>query len=271
MKKKILRPATALVIMAHLFLVNCDKNPSESNKTPPVMPPPESMMLDLSAFLPGGEAISKESAPETQQHFGVAAVTAGLVNLSVAVHLAVPVFIFGRALLEDPVLQSDGKFHWTYSPVYQLVQYQADLAGWVEISDAEVNWEMCVTQDRLNLDDYLWYSGQCNIGATQGRWLFSDYRQPNSQIPIIQIQWQIQDSTHCELVFENMLEGNENLGDQLIYQIDGDSARMQFHDVSQAVISKIVWNYKTSAGYIYAPNYNGGLTGYWDENRQDLN
>jgi hypothetical protein len=70
---------------------------------------------------------------------------------------------------------------------------------------------------------------------------------------------------------ENIQEGNENLGDKLTYQVDGDSARVQYQDVSQGVTARIGWNQITTAGYIQLPNYHGGTPAHWDENRQDVN
>ncbi|MBN2105717.1 hypothetical protein JW835_16890 [bacterium] len=260
------------IVISHLFIIVCEKNPSESENTPPVMPPQESMMIDLSNFSVGGnQSLNKSSLPQAKTHFGLAVLTLGLVNISVMLHLTVPVYIFGRALLEKPELQSDGKFHWTYSTVYQLFNYEADLAGWVDVSETEVNWEMYVTQAKRGLDHYRWYDGHCNLDATAGDWTFYDASQPDQQNPVIQINWQIQSETDRSLVFANIFEGDENIGDQLIYQIDGDSARVQYLDASEGTTAKIVWNTETIAGYIQAPNYNEGKPGRWDENQEDMN
>jgi len=260
------------IILSHLFIIMCEKNPSESENEAPVMPPQESMMIDLSGFSVGGaQSLNKPAIPQTKKHFGLAVGTLTLVNTAIALHLIIPAYIFGRALLEDPELQSDGKFHWTYSTKYQLLNYEADLAGWVDVPGSEVNWEMIVTQSKRKLDHYRWYYGHCNIGATEGGWTFNDVSQPDQQIPVVQIDWLVQSETDRMLVFKNVFEGNENIGDQLTYQIDGDSARVQYLDFSEGTTSKIVWHTETIAGYIQAPNYNEGVPGCWDENQQDLN
>jgi len=272
MKVPAVRLMIVPLILSHLLLVTCDKNSTNTEDTPPVMPPQESMMVDLSAFSAGGnQSLTKTADPQTQVHFATAAFTLGLVNLAVAVHLAVPVYIFSRALLEKPELQSDGKFHWTYATVYQLFNYEADLAGWVDVPNAEVNWEMYVTQERKELDHFMWYNGHCNTEATTGDWTFFDASQPDLQIPVIQIDWLITGETERILNIENVFEGNAAEGDQLIYQIDGDTTRVQYLDVSEGTTAKIVWHTETVAGYIQAPNYNAGIPGHWDENQQDLN
>ncbi|MBN2029509.1 hypothetical protein JW824_04625 [bacterium] len=273
MKNPFIRSSIAAgLIIVHLLLVACDKkstNPKEEK--PPSMPPAESMRIDLSVFSGGGnQSAGKISSPQSQLHFGTAVVTLGLVNLSVVLHLAVPAAIFVQALTEQPELQNDGKFHWVYTSVYQLAQYQADLAGWVDMGDARVKWEMAVTRSQQNLDHFKWYEGSCNIEATSGDWIFYDYLQPQSSVPVVQIDWQISGDTDRLLVFENVFAGDVNEGDRLTYSIEGDSARVQYDDASASTTAKIVWNTTTTAGYIQAPNYNGGVPARWDENHDDM-
>ncbi|MBN1780471.1 hypothetical protein JW948_05045 [bacterium] len=274
MRNPFLRSLVAMgLVLTHLLIVSCDDKSTEpKEESPPVMPPQGSMMIDLSMFSAGGtQSLAKTGSPQTQLHFATAVVTLGLVNLGVIVHLALPAFIFGQALTVEPVLQRDGKFHWIYNSVYQLVQYQSDLAGWVDVPAVTANWEMFVTQANKNLDHFKWYKGSCDLSASTGDWTFYDYLQPDAQVPVIQIDWVIDSGSNDRLlVFENVFEGNANEGDMLSYEIEGDSARVSYFNASELSYSRIVWNLNTIAGYIQSPGYNNGQPAKWDENQNDI-
>lgn len=261
-----------IITSFNAFMMSCDNNPTKSEDEVPVMPPLSSMQPDLSIFSGGStQSAGKAANPQTKQHFAWAVTSVTLINAAVLLHLAVPTYIFGRALMEQPVLESDGKFHWKFSPVYALVKYEADLAGWIDVPNTQTVWEMSVTQSKLNLDTFLWYVGHGNLDGTQGDWTFYDFNQPDTLSSLIRIDWEDNTETDKLLTFTNIWETNVNVGDQLIYQVDGDSASVQYVDVSENTMLKIVWDYNTTAGYIQAPNYHDGLPGRWDENHDDLN
>lgn len=259
------------LIFLHLLFMMCEENPAGSDTEVPAIPPTESMMIDLSLFSTGAAA-QKISSVQSQVHFGTAVLTLSIVNITVAVYLTVPAILLGAALNQDPVWDSeDGKFHWIFTAQNGQTNFAADLAGWIDVGAKKARWEMAVTQAVLQMDDFIWYDGSCNFTATEGQWMFYDFQQPQSQVPVIQIDWQIPNDTLRTLIFENVFDGNANEGDQLTYQVDGDTARVTYLDVSESITSMIVWNRVTTAGYIQLPNYHDGTPARWDENRQDVN
>jgi hypothetical protein len=261
-----------IIILMSVWIISCDNSPTESKEEPPVMPPASSMQPDLSLFTGGGaQSLGKAAGPQTKQHFAWAVTSVAVINTAVLLHMAIPTYIFGRALMEEPALETDGKFHWKFTPTYALVKYSADLAGWIDVPNTRTVWEIRVTQSKLNLNEYLWYVGHGNLEASSGDWTFYDYTMPDALYPIIRIDWEDNSDTDKLLTFTNIQDGGVNVGDQLIYQADGDSARVQYMDASTGTSLKIAWDYTTTAGYIQAPNYHDGLPGRWDENHDDLN
>jgi len=272
MNREYFRFVFIILLTACFLIMSCTETPVENEETPPVMPSAETMTIDLSLFgNSGAQSAAKAGIPESKLNFGAAALTLSVVNITLALHLAIPVVLWGTALSQDPVLATDGKFHWIYSAETGWVTYEADLAGWVDVENPSVHWEMGVTQSVLHLDDFIWYDGSCNITATEGSWRFFDYRQPDQPVQVVRIDWQIQDETHRLLEFENVFQGDANLGDVLSYQIDGDTARVQYFDHSENVTAKIIWSLNTHAGYLQFPNYHDGIPAHWNENLDDVN
>jgi hypothetical protein len=272
MKRKSFPLIIVILLISYLLMISCTETPVEDEKTPPVMPSAQTMAIDLTLFNNSGtQSIAKANIPESKLNFGTAALTLSVVNITLALHLAVPVFLWGSALSQDPVLATDGKFHWIYSAETGWVTYEADLAGWVDVENPRVHWEMGVTQSVLHLDDFIWYDGSCNVQATEGDWRFFDYRQPDQVVQVVRIDWEVQDETHRILEFENVFQGDANQGDKLGYQVDGDTARVQYFDISENVTAKIIWNLNTHAGYIQLPNYHSGTPAHWNENLDDVN
>lgn len=265
--------AAFLLVLTHLLLVtSCkdDNSPTgpeqqQEEVQEPVMPPTNSMKIDLSDFLGNRKSGLAKAPVLSKQNFGMAVVTTTVLNTWVVVGLSVPVAIFARALQETPALESDAKFHWRYTEL----GYEVDLVGWIDIQNKQTVWEMYVTH-LSNLDHFLWYSGRANLDATAGDWLFYDISQPATQVEIIKIDWVNNSETDRQLAFTNVLVNTENYGDILKYTVKDDDRKIEFHDSAKDEDLIIYWDAVTTAGYFQAPDYKDGLPAYWDENHDDV-
>jgi len=262
-------PKSMLAVLLIFTLLNliiaCDKNPTEAEKTPPVLPSVNTMQVNLSLFTTS--SLAKENSI-SQWNFTTAVITVTIVNAWVVLGLAAPVFVFGSALQDQPELQSDGKFHWIYNTSFLSVPYTADLAGWLDVPNTQSVWEMYITFGSLN--NFLWYDGRCNFTATSGDWIFYDETRPDTLNPKIRIDWINNSETDRSLTFTNVFAGNEYEGDILKYTVNGTALSVEFYDASVGTTVIIAWDAVTTAGYIQAPYYNNGQPAYWDENHNDL-
>lgn len=224
---------------------------------PPELPPVESLTFDMAFFDGGGapQAMARQAQPGL--NWAAAALGVAAANLSVVVHLAVPVATWHAARLETPVLE-DGRWHWRFDVAQGGQTYGGDLAGYGDGSD--VVFEMRVSSSVLQLDDFLWYTGRAAIGGTGGEWVFHD---PDDGGAVAgRIDWTHPDDDVWTLAFTAVT--GDHAGDALVYAVDGSSRTVTFTDASEAETAEVGWDEETREGYVIAPGYNGGVKSCWD-------
>jgi hypothetical protein len=268
--KKLL--ATGLVF-SMLWLVACEKNPTDSKSEKPNLPPQSSMAVDLNMFN-NAAGLSKIGAEQTNAglNFITARLTVGAINLAVFAHMSVPVLTFAAALSQEPVLKNDGKWHWIYSVANTSgQQFQADLAGSIDASARVSRWEMRISTTGLGtpLNDFLWYSGEASLDNDAGQWDIYDSAQPNSSVKVVHIDWDHPSATNATLKFTIVKPQVPENGDVLTYKAENSSRSVTYFDQSANSTLQIFWDEVTHAGYIIAPSYNNGQKSCWDSQLND--
>lgn len=256
--------------------MGCDKNPVDNEDPPlPVLPPAESMRLDLSTFGIPQTGLAKPTTttiPATQNNFNNAVIRATIVNAVVAVHMIVPSAIFAAALSEKPILGQDGKFHWIFQAKVGITTFEANLAGWIDQKELKVYWEMYVTNPLMSpkLDKFMWYDGWSEVENKQGQWMFYNPQKPDESEEQLQIDWYHNDENDSRLTFKNVWASHVEVGDRLDYIAADENRSIDFLDASKEETWKIFWDAITTAGYLHVPDYNNGGPAYWDANHQDV-
>ncbi|RME00436.1 MAG: hypothetical protein D6814_03500 [Calditrichaeota bacterium] len=259
------------LILAHVLLISCQNNPVSGKKEQPVLPPTESLSIDMSLFdqTPGAGKASQVTPPG--KNFSNAAIRALVINAVVLVILALPAGTLALAVSQQPKLGDDGKFHWTFNYADNGVVLQADLAGWIDVENQQSAWEMRITNSKSNppLDKFLWYSGRAALDNTSGFWDIYDPTQPNAQVKVLRADWTHPASDKATLDLTVVKPNVQENGDHVSYAADGDTRTMSFFDQSKGTTIEIGWDATTHAGYLIAPDYNGGAKSCWDQFLQD--
>ncbi len=269
MYKKYLKSGLAmLLVAAHLMLIfGCDENPTETEKKePPTLPPATTMQIDLSGISNSGQSLAKAA---TKNHFATAFLYGTVVNLWAVVGLSIPVGLFVQAASEDPVLESDGKFHWKFTSKGFILQYNTDLTGRIDVANKQSVWEMYVSSGE-RLKQFKYYDGRCALDLMSGYWTFYSATAADSGKAMIRLDWHVISETQRTLSFTNVLEGNDGKDDVLAYNVDGNNLSISFTDASKNETAIIHWDAITIAGCIESPNYNSGVPGCWDEDQNDI-
>lgn len=248
---------TSTLAVCVLFAACGDATGPENEGDPPVLPEVESLLFDLDFFsgAPAATEIAQQVGPGL--NWAAAALSVGVANLAVVIHMAVPVATWRAATLRAPVFE-DGRWHWRFSVSEGNQTYSSDLAGFVQ--DGDRVFEMRISSSALGLDDFLWYTGRAPIGGTSGAWQFFD---PSSESTVSgRIEWSHPAADEWTLTF--FAESGTNAGDSLMYVVAGTTRTVTYTDVSASETVEVRWDQQTSEGYIIAPNYNGGMMACWD-------
>ncbi|MBT8335814.1 MAG: hypothetical protein KJO11_04355 [Gemmatimonadetes bacterium] len=255
------RRIRAGALVALVSVAACD-DPTAPDDTPPELPAAETMTFDFDFFDQGASIGSVAPAGPARQasagpHWGAAALTVGLANVSVVVHLFVPVATWRAAASHSPVFE-DGAWHWRYSVTQGGQSFSSDLSGFRDGDDRV--FEMSISSSALQLENFLWYRGRAPIGGTSGTWEFFD---PDAQSTVAgRIEWSHPAADRRILTFTAV--SGENVGDELTYETDGADRFVTFFDVSENRSYEVYWDALTNAGYIVSPGYNGGEKACWD-------
>lgn len=250
----------------------------------PPLPPDESVTVDLSVFL--GEGLATADVPDpdekvqaspgaatpiSQQNFTIAAARAAIVNAAVGAALTPPAGLFVMAKANDPVLQADGSWLWSYSLTYEYFAIDAKLTGLVDGGKTYWSMKMSVDNPILPITDFEWYSGVCTESNLSGSWQFFDIYTPEEKNPTVEIDWSVEVlKEKAELDIQNVDTRSEYLGDVLHYNVTSEMASMSFQDVSEGETWEITWDLETGAGSMTVPGYNNGEEACWDAQKQDV-
>jgi hypothetical protein len=230
------------------------------------------MAIDVQMFN-SNAGLSNTGADETTigKNFVAARLAVGAINLAVLAHMSVPVLTFGAAISQQPVLKNDGKWHWIYSVSNNAgQQFQADLAGWIDVSAQASRWEMRITTSGLGapLNNFLWYTGSAALNNGSGQWDIYDAAQPSSAVKVVHIDWDHPSAAKATLKFTVVKPQVPENGDVLTYKAEGNGRMVTYFDKSENTL-EISWDAATNAGYIIAPNYNNGQKSCWDNQLND--
>ncbi len=250
----------------------------------PVLPPDESMTVDLSVFndgevmipeipVPDGEAQPGPGGtpPAAGRNFTNAAARVVTINTAIVSALVPPAGLFSLAKETEPVEQDDGSWLWSYSLTYDIFAIDARLIG---VPDGiRTHWSMRISSENpiLPVEDFEWYTGTSTETNTSGSWQFFDMFTPGEINPTVRLDWSVEAlKMNAELTIENIDTRSDYLGDVLLYSATPNTASMSFEDVSEDETWDIGWDIGTGAGSITVPKYNSGEKACWDAQKQDV-
>jgi hypothetical protein len=256
------RLALASLVPGAFILAGCGDDSSTNNgEDAPPLPPAESMEFDFGAF-----DEPRLSGDCQHFHWFQAAGRVTLINLQVAEWVRAPSLVFAAALAQDPVLQPDESYLWSYTwddPETTVTpDYTVRLTGRLE--GVHVDWELRVSAPGAEppLENATWFYGQSSIQEASGFWVFIDVS-VESRPEVARITWDLE-GTERSLAFESIHEQDDNFGDRLTYDANGSSRAVLFFDASDNMNWNISWDRETRAGSLMVPDYNAGDEACWD-------
>jgi len=245
----------------------------------PPLPSLATMQADFALFATAHQALSPGKADELEgnpkANFNNAALRVGLLNAWIAAAVSGPAFVWGTAMLADPVWEN-GKWTWDFEASWDQHKYASVLSAWFENNRKEGVWldlemEVTCTACKVPTDQYLWYTGTFNTDGNEGTWEFFNPQIALENQTFVTVDYKIDDPTHKELTFTNTrLDGHEDSGDVITYKLAGDIAHVSVHDESKGIDYTAEWSVTTTAGWLQVPDYNGGEKACWDAQRINM-
>jgi hypothetical protein len=258
-----------IILMAVIFS-GCEKK-----ENPPTLPPAGTMSINFSNFVNSKKSLSVAD----KTNWTLAATTAGVWNILLAVNLVIPVVSFELAVNNTPVYL-DNKWVWKYNFNGIGATYKARLTG--QVISGNVKWEMYISRDGIGaFDELLWYEGTSKTDGTSGQWVLNHSQQFPE--PMLQIDWEAAGSKIGKIKYTYIRDKKDDRttepfkGSYIQYGLTTNILNA-FYDVHQntGVVNVyndifIEWNTTTHNGHIKATSYfQDNLWHCWNETGDNI-
>jgi hypothetical protein len=254
---------------AAILLTGCATDettaPDVDASAAPELPAARTMDFDFSFFAGAEEA---RAADEARWNWFNAAVRVLYLQVALDAAFHIPATVFAVAIHQEPVLEEDETFLWSYDFIGEDGEdYAIRLRG--RLDGVHVDWEMRVSASGTTppLEDAVWFVGESSLLEDSGYWVFVDPLGDGEDVA--RVEWTDRGPGDRHLRFENVDASSEDLGDFVTYDVDAAQVHVVYHDEDEDLNTVIQWNALTGVGSITAPDYNDGEVSCWDTDLRD--
>ena len=261
----------ALSLLA-LPLTGCDSGGMNAPDDPPPVLTPEAFELNTDLF--SNQNPSSSSATKTGEyaHFANAALRVGPVSLLVKANLIIPSAVTAAALQADPVVE-DSTWIWEANADTLNQDISFRLEGTPD--GPTVAWSMTVTAPNPEqgeaLNSFELYTAETALDGSSGSWsLF--YRIDGERTRVLDADFTVTSDTEKEITFSVPETAENNAGDSVRYAVDESQRTFEWtrvEDMGNTVVT-VVWDAAAKAGFLVAPDYNGGEPACWNDAFQNV-
>lgn len=259
------------VIGIIVLIVSCedDKTVNPQDQAPTI-PPQSSMIIGFDEFPDTASGGAPENPILSKRNWGWAAGNVAVWNSLLTLTLAVPIAAFAEAFNHQPVKQSDGSWLWQYSVTVQEALYTSKLIG-KNVAE-EVEWKMLLTKEG-EYTDFEWFTGFCNLPATEGNWTLN--KDPNLPSPFLYIEWH-RNATEgtADVKYTNISPTLPGDGSYIFYGKTNEVLYNRFYQIFGAEENRLIdikWNYEQYFGTVKDSIYFEDTNWHcWDERLDDI-
>ena len=263
-------PYFLLALLLTGIMINCSKDTTEPQQTPPSLPPAAAFLMEFDSFpLPDG-GVLPEYPLLKGENWTWAATNVLVWNTVLIVNLVVPVTAFQAAFQHQPVKLDDGSWAWNYSFMALGVQHTASLR--LSLNNNLAYWKMYISkQDQYT--DFLWFEGEGDLGYSHGIWTVN--MNPAAPVPYLEIEWNRDPQTETgDIKYTNVYPEDPNNGSYIKY----GTMTSDYYDAFYTIFHKnamnateIEWNRETKIGRVHDVDYFQNEDWHcWDELQEDV-
>jgi len=256
---------------AALLLTGCATDetiaPDVTPSAAPDLPEARTMDFDFSFFADADTSSEARAQDEGRWNWFNAAVRVLFLDVALDAAFHVPATAFAVAIHQEPVLEEDETFLWSYDFTDENGDdYAIRLRG--RLDGVHVDWEMRVSATgETPLDDAVWFVGESSLLEDSGYWIFLDPLGDGEDVA--RVEWTDRGPRDAHLRYENVDANGEDFGDHVTYDVDGAQVHVAYHDAGEDANTVIQWNALTGRGSIVAPDYNDGEQACWGSDLRD--
>jgi len=256
MKTSLLRFISGSLLICTVFFSGCEK---EKKADAPELPPLSTLSIDMASFPVG------KKTTESYNNVITAALVTGYWNTVLTAYLVVPVASYTEAFDHPAVRVDNNTFKWTYDVTVNDTVYTASL--FAHVDGDQINLEMHISQEG-GFQDFIWYTGKCNILRSEGEWTIQD--NPVSNTSWVHIVWHHDyEAETFDIQYTNVFPESDYTDSYIKYGIRNESAYDGFYEIFSSLQDKtykIDLNTATQEGRIFYDE----LWHCWDSDYIDI-
>lgn len=263
------------ICTAIILLSACQKDSQSPLAEAPPIPPQSTMLMDFSNFSDGEYLLSFPGSVDgfqenqSKSNWAWAASNVVVWNAITKITLAVPVAAFIASFQNDPQYTDDGRWLWTNTFNVMMFTYTSNL--YAKVRSNKIDWEMYISQTN-GFSDFLWYTGESDLEAQQGKWLFN--QNPQNPNPLIEVTWHRDGERITDIKYQNMVPGAAENGSYIYFALTGDETYDMSFDLYNKVQDNhilVEWNRTNRSGRVKdALHFEDEEWHCWNENRDNI-
>lgn len=254
----------AFYVVAVILTVSCAGTPSTAGDYPPLLPPINSMEMQVPHLHFDSSATDTSS---NNDHFTRASDL--VMSIDEDIHyLKLPATILAAAHENHPEVNEKNQWEWRYKQDLDGHIYPIRLVA-SRKTENKVRWEFYLVNAQLGMEDQLFLSGESNTEGTSGTWtLYKQNGEPSKERA--QLKWAV----HNEIKVNKKLDIKDSSagmeGNSIEYTFDGKRKTVILYDADAGESIEIQQNIGSNIGYIFSPSYNEGEQACWDKAFSDI-
>lgn len=265
---------TIALLSGMILMSSCSKDDpvAPSQQAAPEIPPLSTLEMDFSSFdTTGTSKLGKITGNGDQirsdNNWRLAALKLGAWNLVLTINLVVPVAAFKASFTQTPEIQDDGSWTWSYNfGIGQSAELTARPSG------GNIIWEMRISKPNT-YTDFLWFTGESNITATEGSWQL--FLNPQNPQPYLNIVWHRDpENGTADIRYTNVLAGDPGNGGSIFAAVTNDAPHDAIYQIRNTAINNevdIEWSRTDFSGRIRDILVFSDTDWHcWDSNFQDV-
>jgi hypothetical protein len=250
---KLFRRSAVAFVALSLVISSCGKlkdEVAEDDQVPPDIPAAGTLSMSTDSL--------KESSDDgvdgvSAANHTAAYLTVALTSVVTAAVLAIPNAAVTAALKQEPTLESDGRFKWSYS-FTSSATYSANMYGTKNADGKGASFEFYISKTPADANscctDFKWMTGSYTNSNAEGSWVIYDHEQPTTATAIRSVDWKFTSEEDKTITITNKVAKDDWKVGGLVKWVVSGSSRVLTVDKDPATEASIIvsWDATTRAG-----------------------